>query len=395
MATLTAAPTTTLSRAVSVPPTQIYQAFTDRDWARDWLCDDAFIRPALEGHLALFWFPSRHAVGQFTALEANNHVAMTLRFSGAAEDTHLEIFITENEKSSDVTLTLTGFVNEVIENLWAEALRRLQIALETGADARITERVLIGIYPGAFNAEVAKKLNVPVTHGNLVNDVIPGLGAQKAGLKANDVVVEVDGKTITDETPIFLLVRHKKPGDSAEVVFYREGEKHTTTMTLSGYPMPDFPADFAGLADQIAAFNAEIESELTALFEGVSEAEAARKPAEGEWSANDVLAHLILTERWRQHQIGGFVEGPEPEGWTGNSPTRIASVVDSYGSNRALIQEFRRSMAETVSVTRHLPASALDRKSNLWWMTFEFGGAPVHTRQHFTQIQEAITAARQ
>lgn len=391
MATLTSAPTKTLTRTIHAPAEQLYKSFTEREWIRDWLCDDAFVRTAVGGHVALFWFPSRHAVGQFDALEANSHAALTLRFSGYAEDTHVEIFIAE---TGEVTLTLAGVVDSELEELWSEGLHRLQMNLETGADARITERVLIGIYPGVFNEEVAKKLNVPVTQGNLVTGVLPGLGAEKAGLKSDDVVVEVNGKTITDDMPIFLAVRGKKPGDVVDVAFYRDGEKQTTQMPLSGYPMPDFPADFVGLADQLAATFAELDKELTELFEGVSEEEAAKKPAEGEWSANEVLAHLILTERYNQMQIGSYIEAPELSGYAGNSDARINSVVETYQTNQALQAELRRSWAETVAVVRHFPAKLQERKSNLWWATFEFSGEPIHTRNHFTQIREAIEAAR-
>lgn len=40
------------------------------------------------------------------------------------------------------------------------------------------------------------------------------------------------------------------------------------------------------------------------------------------------------------------------------------------------------------------PVTALERKSNLWWMVFELHGFPTHIRNHFKQIQEAVQAAR-
>jgi uncharacterized protein YndB with AHSA1/START domain len=392
MTALVAAPAITLTRSINATAEQVYKSFTDREWIRDWFCDDAFIRTAEGGHVTLFFYPNRHATGQFDGLEANQQVALTLRFSGYEADTHLDVALQEQAGVTDVSLTLSGAVDEAMEEMWADGLRRLQIALETGADARVTERVLIGIYPGEFNAEIAQKLNVPVTQGTLVNDVIPGLGAQKAGLQTNDVVVEIDGVAVTDDMPIFQIVRVKRPGDSVTVGYYRNGEKQTSQMPLSGYPMPNFPADFTGLADQLEQINAGLDKELGEVFNGVSESEAAAKPAPKEWSANDVLAHLILSERYRQQWIGGMIDAPEPTGWSGNSDARIASVVGSYKTSQALIAELRRSWAESVLLIRSMPE--INQKSVLWWMTFELGGAPNHTQQHLKQIREAIAAAR-
>lgn len=388
MTTLTAAPT--LTRTIHAPASQVYSAFTNQDWLHDWLCDEAHVRGAVGGHILLFWYPARHAVGQYTALEPDKHVALTLRYADSVDDIDIEITI---DADGDVTeITLTGTFDAVLQEQWDNALNNLQSVLETGADLRITERVLIGIYPGNFDAEVAKKLNVPVTEGNLVNDVLPGLGAHKAGLQANDVVVEIDGKSVNADNPIYTLVRPKKPGDTVEVGYYRSGEKQTVTMPLSGYPLPEFPADYAGLADQIEEVYAALDQEMTALFEGVSEAEAAQRPEPNEWSANEVLAHLILNERWLQSWLGGLMQAPEISGYTANTPARIAGVVNTY--KNGLQDEMRRSWAETIAILRAVPEEFRARKGNLWWATFELHQSPVHTRQHYTQIRNAIEAAR-
>ncbi len=384
MTTLTAAPPLTCT--IHAPAAHVYKSFTDSDWIHDWLCDDASVRAAVGGHLLLQWFPPRHAMGVYTALEPNQHVAFTLRYSDTDEEIHVDVTLTDSNGVTEVT------INGVLSEEWEAALSRLQEVLETGADPRITHRVLIGIYPGNFDADVAKKLNVPVSEGALVNDVIPGLGAAKAGLQSQDVVVEIDGKPINNDNPVYERVRHKKPGDTVEVGYYRNGEKQFATMPLSGYPLPDFPADYMGLADQMQAHYADLDREMTALFEGVSEAEAAQKPAPQEWSAYEVIAHLILNERWVQHWLGGLMQGPEVSGYTANTPARIAGIVNVHKTD--VLDEMRRSWAETVAILRNVPEEFFARKANLWWATFELTQLLPHARQHFVQIRSAIEAAK-
>ena len=80
-------------------------------------------------------------------------------------------------------------------------------------------------------------LNLPkdVNYGVAIRRVEPGSPADKAGLKAYDVIVELDGEKIND---VIDLRRHlyieKKIGDNMTVKFYRNGKLRETTMKLTG-----------------------------------------------------------------------------------------------------------------------------------------------------------------
>ncbi|MBB6173283.1 putative serine protease PepD [Nocardiopsis mwathae] len=62
--------------------------------------------------------------------------------------------------------------------------------------------------------------------------VVPDGPADKAGLKAGDLIVEFDGRKVSDSTELRLLLSQKQPGDKVEVAYERDGEKRTTTITL-------------------------------------------------------------------------------------------------------------------------------------------------------------------
>lgn len=390
----------TFSRTVKAPASFAYRAFTERDWITYWFCDDASIRSEVGGHMLLTWNTGYHVMGAFTQLEKDRRAALMWRGAGETADSRVEVDIVA--EGDAVNITLQHHISEeggadanAVEREWDTRLDNLVSFLETGADLRLTNRIILGIYPDSFDEEIARRLGVPVTEGARVGNVIPDLGAAKAGLQSDDVIVALNAKPVDNQTPLNVLVQGKKPGDVVDVVFYRGAEKHTVTLNLSGYPLPDFAPDFATLAHRTKQLYAELDKDLSALFDGVSEAEASKKPAEGEWSAKDVVAHLILTERWIQHWIGGLMQGPEIAGYTANAPARIAGVINTYGTLENILAEMRRSWSETVAILRAVPQETHERKANVWWTTFELHSFSIHTRQHFRQIQGAIAAARQ
>lgn len=78
-------------------------------------------------------------------------------------------------------------------------------------------------------------LNLPesVTGGVYIWSVEPRSPADSAGLKRLDVITEFAGEEITDILDLRqILYQEKKIGDKVDIVFYRDGEKIETTLTL-------------------------------------------------------------------------------------------------------------------------------------------------------------------
>jgi len=68
--------------------------------------------------------------------------------------------------------------------------------------------------------------------GLYVQSVTPGGPAEKAGLAAGDIITRVDGKPVGSVDDITAIQLTRKPGDDVDVVYSRDGRKHTTTVTL-------------------------------------------------------------------------------------------------------------------------------------------------------------------
>lgn len=71
--------------------------------------------------------------------------------------------------------------------------------------------------------------------GAMVSQTFPGSAAHRAGLKANDRIVEVEGQPIIDATDIQRLVGGLQPGQTIEVAFVRNEARLETPVTLSKY----------------------------------------------------------------------------------------------------------------------------------------------------------------
>lgn len=69
--------------------------------------------------------------------------------------------------------------------------------------------------------------------GLAIGSVIPGKGAEAAGLQSGDIVVNVDGKTVTGSLSLKGALANHKPGETVKVIYLREGQKRTTDLVLS------------------------------------------------------------------------------------------------------------------------------------------------------------------
>lgn len=68
--------------------------------------------------------------------------------------------------------------------------------------------------------------------GVLLSGVIPGSPAEKAGLRQGDVIVEFAGVAVDDLRGYSDVLKTLNPGDEAEVVFLRDGERQRAVVTV-------------------------------------------------------------------------------------------------------------------------------------------------------------------
>jgi serine protease Do len=78
------------------------------------------------------------------------------------------------------------------------------------------------------------KLSQPI--GAMIDEVTPGSPGQRAGLKPGDIVIELDGKKVTDSRQLQLMIAEKPPGSKVTIKIVRDGREQTVTVQLGESP---------------------------------------------------------------------------------------------------------------------------------------------------------------
>jgi len=98
-------------------------------------------------------------------------------------------------------------------------------------------RAYVGIYMQDLDAKLAKALGMPESaKGVVVVRVAPDSPAEKAGLTQGDVIEKVDGKAVTTSKEVQQLVRSHKPGQSLNLLLFRNGELTSLPLKIGDYP---------------------------------------------------------------------------------------------------------------------------------------------------------------
>jgi len=113
------------------------------------------------------------------------------------------------------------------------------------------QHAFLGISGTDVTPQLADVLNLGVKQGALVQTVVPGGPADKAGVNGGkaavsiggqqvraggDVITAVDGKTVTGMDDVINAVDQKQPGDTVQLTLVHGTQKRTVTVTLGNRP---------------------------------------------------------------------------------------------------------------------------------------------------------------
>ncbi|KEY59955.1 periplasmic pH-dependent serine endoprotease DegQ [Serratia sp. DD3] len=94
------------------------------------------------------------------------------------------------------------------------------------------KRGLLGIKGSEMTADMAKAFNSEAQRGAFVSEVLPKSAAAKAGIKAGDILISLDGKPISSFAELRAKVGTTAPGTSVKVGLLREGKSMELSVTL-------------------------------------------------------------------------------------------------------------------------------------------------------------------
>ena len=96
------------------------------------------------------------------------------------------------------------------------------------------ERAYLGVAYQMIGRELSILNDVP--EGAYVREVVSGSPADKAGIKAGDIIMKFDGKRISGENGLAQLISKKKIGDSVDLSVWREKKTINVKVTLESTP---------------------------------------------------------------------------------------------------------------------------------------------------------------
>lgn len=98
------------------------------------------------------------------------------------------------------------------------------------------KRAYMGILPAELTPEIAEGFGLKETRGILVQNVVEGTPADKAGLERNDIITAYDGVSVSDVTKFRLRVADTPVGRRVPMEVLRDGKRTTLYVTLTDRP---------------------------------------------------------------------------------------------------------------------------------------------------------------
>jgi serine protease Do len=154
------------------------------------------------------------------AINPGNSGGPLLNVRGEVVGMNTAIF-TDAQRSSNIGI---GFATPI--NL----IRDLLPQLRTGKVIR--GKIGVEVRRTPITKQEATAFGLPNSNGALLSTVAPGDAAAKGGLEPGDVIVEFNGRPVTNSDSLVSLVVATKPGTTVPVTVYRDKQRKTLNVTV-------------------------------------------------------------------------------------------------------------------------------------------------------------------
>ncbi|MBD3729410.1 MAG: Do family serine endopeptidase [Sphingomonadales bacterium] len=98
------------------------------------------------------------------------------------------------------------------------------------------ERGYLGVRIQPVDEDLAASIGIEKNHGEFIQAVEPDGAADKAGIRAGDVVLKVNGKDVTQDQSLSYLIANIPPGTRIPMEIYRDGQKRNVTVQVAKRP---------------------------------------------------------------------------------------------------------------------------------------------------------------
>jgi len=102
------------------------------------------------------------------------------------------------------------------------------------ADFGEVKRALLGISMQDMSNDLAQKAGIKDIKGVYISEVVRGGAAYKAGIRASDVIVTVNGKPVNSSPEVQEQISRYRPKDRIKIGILREGKQKELSVVLEG-----------------------------------------------------------------------------------------------------------------------------------------------------------------
>lgn len=122
--------------------------------------------------------------------------------------------------------------------------------VDTLRKGQAIKRGYLGVQISPLGEDLADSLGLAKNRGEFVQGVEPGKGAEKAGIKAGDVIVSVAGQEVTAEQNLSSIVANQPIGARVPIVLLRNGQRQTVNAIVGERPSEEELNSFAPQQDE-------------------------------------------------------------------------------------------------------------------------------------------------
>ena len=106
------------------------------------------------------------------------------------------------------------------------------MALAKGLGPREDDAGWLGVEMQEVTPESVKEQKLPGEYGVVLHEIVPDSPAAKAGLKANDVITELNGQRVEGAAQFRRMIREIPPGRTVQLAVVRDGKAQTVHAVL-------------------------------------------------------------------------------------------------------------------------------------------------------------------
>ncbi|QGP77696.1 Do family serine endopeptidase [Sphingobium sp. CAP-1] len=122
--------------------------------------------------------------------------------------------------------------------------------VDTLRKGQAIKRGYLGVQISPLGEDLADSLGLAKNRGEFVQGVEPGKGAEKAGIKAGDVIVSVAGQEVSPDQNLSSIVASQPIGARVPIVLLRNGQRQTVTAVVGERPSEEELNSFAPQQDE-------------------------------------------------------------------------------------------------------------------------------------------------